>query len=87
MKITTENGFECTINEDSLQDPVLFRDMVKLQKGDVARLVDVVEGILGETGWDDLIAFAEKKNGKAKVPDMVEEFYAAMKMAGESKKK
>lgn len=87
MKVTTENGFKCEINEDNLQDPVLFRKLVKLQKGDYAEVIDVVEGIIGPTGWDDLAAFTEKKNGKAKVPDMMNEFYSAMKMAGENKKK
>lgn len=87
MKVTTENGFTCEIIEDNLQDPVIFKKLINLQKGRMEEIVDVIEGLFGPTGWDDLIKFTEKKNGKAKVPDMMEEFYAALKKAGENKKK
>ena len=86
-KVTTPNGFTCEINEDNLGDPVIFRKMVRLQKGDYSELIDVIEAVIGPSGWDDLTVFTQEKNGRARVADMVSEFYEAMKMAGDDKKK
>lgn len=86
MKIVTENGFECALDEDMLDDPDIFDDLVKIQRGDMSYLRDVVDGLLGSTGWDDLKEFSRNEKGKASLTRMTQEFMAVLKEANGAKK-
>lgn len=86
MKIKTDNGFECEINEDNLDDADLFEKMVAMQKGEMVHAVDVVNGMLGPDGWKNLKTFVKERTGRASLSGVMEEFYAVMKKAPESKK-
>lgn len=86
MKIVTENGFECTLDEEMLDDPDMFDCLVKIQRGDPSYLRDVVDGLLGNTGWDDLKEFSRNEKGKASMTRMTQEFMAVLKEANGAKK-
>lgn len=86
MQIITENGFECTLDEEMLDDPDLFVNLISIQKGDPSSLPDVVESLLGSDGWNSLKEFSKNEKGRASLTRMTQEFMAVLKEASGSKK-
>lgn len=86
MQIVTENGFECTLEEEMLDDPDLFVNLISIQKGDPSSLPDVVEALIGSNGWNDLKEFSRNEKGKASLTRMTQEFMAILKEASTAKK-
>lgn len=57
MKYTLKDGFEVSINEDSLNDWRFLTMLRKIDKGDTGLLVDVAEKMLG--GEDEVEKLAK----------------------------
>ena len=57
-----------------------------MQRGDTTYLVDVIDELLGEGGWDALAEFTKDEEGNESMRRMSEEFYAVLKTAAENSK-
>lgn len=79
-----KNGFEYSIDDDARDDWELLTAIREVDKGDTSAIVDVAEMLLGKEQLDKLVAHL-KKDGRAKVTDMVEAIYEILESNGEVK--
>lgn len=71
MKITTESGFSCEVNENALDDMRVFEALITMDEDGTAAFdklkatLFVLTNILGEKGKDSLYKFIEEREGRA----------------------
>lgn len=66
VKITTQSGYELSIDKDSMNDMELLEDLVELDKGNIAVLPDISSRLLGD-GKADVYSHIKKATGKNRV--------------------
>lgn len=64
------NGFECSVDENALDDWELFESICAVDKGDMTALPAIVEAFLGADQKAGLIAHIKAQKGKAGVSDI-----------------
>lgn len=91
MKIKTESGFECDINEKRLSDWRYIKAAAKMNEGNereiAVQLAFAVPFLLGEDGEKALMAYVEDKDGIIDSGRLVSEFLEVTQIAGEKVKK
>lgn len=86
MKAKLASGFEAEINEKNIESWEFLKAIRKVDKGDVAQIVDVAEMMLGsEEEVDRLADHLKETNGSATVEAMAEAIQELMNTANEVK--
>ena len=89
--ITTESGFKCKIDEDSLNDMRIFDAVVDLEEGDTLLQLKASKTLLtlllGEDQKEALYKHLEEKEGKAKIDSVGKELSDIFNKLKERKKK
>lgn len=73
LKGKTKSGFEYTIDENSLNDYRLVKDMAKLED-DPLKIVSVMERLLGSEQEEALCNHVADADGKVDITKITEEF-------------
>lgn len=90
MKIKTSGGFECEVNEEALGDWELVEKLIKVDKGDVSDLPDVMRDLLGDDGYEAAKNFVRTESGRVptvKITELFFEILASVRDTSEDKKK
>ena len=86
MKAKLASGFEAEINEENIESWEFLKAIRKVDKGDVAQIVDVAEMMLGsEEEVDRLAGHLKETKGSATVEAMAEAIQELMNTANEVK--
>lgn len=86
MKAKLASGFEAEINEKNIESWEFLKAIRKVDKGDVAQIVDVAEMMLGsEEEVDRLADHLKGTKGSATVEAMAEAIQELMNTANEVK--
>lgn len=70
MEVTLENGFECKIKKEALDDWELIENLREVDKGNVSAMVDVVPQLLGNEQAKALKDYLRDKNGRVSIEKM-----------------
>ena len=90
MKIKTSGGFECEVNEEALGDWELVEKLIKVDKGDVSDLPDVMRDLLGDDGYDAAKNHVRTESGRVptvKITELFFEVLASVRDTSDDKKK
>lgn len=82
MKSVTKSGFEFEIDDECLDDYELLEDLCEIDNGNNAKIVEVVDRILGKEQKDRLKDHLRGKNGRVtatKMGEAIEEIMKATK--------
>ena len=69
----TESGFEFQLEDEALDDYELIEELRKVDKGDIACIVDVVDRLLGKEQKEKLKEHLRKENGRVSASGMFDE--------------
>lgn len=91
VKITTDLGFECTIDKTNMDDMRILDALVDLQNGDkttqVIALRTILDRLLGPTQKEALYKYLEEKLGRASTGAVNEALLDIFNKIGETGKK
>lgn len=83
MKITTADGFVCSVSEDALGDWEMVEKMVDIQKGDVSLLREVMEDLLEGDGYADAKNHVRTEKGRVPTERLISLFFEILTKARE----
>ena len=74
MKITTEAGFVCDLNEDVLGDWEVTEKLIEVEKGNISLLPGVLIDMLGEEDYQRAKDFVRNDKGRVQTEDIMKLF-------------
>lgn len=86
MRIETESGFSCEINNEALNDWEVVEKLVDAQGGDYAAMIDVLRDIIGTEGYNAAKDHVRADNGRVPADKIQTLFFEILTAAGKVNK-
>lgn len=71
MQIVLNNGFECEVTAENLNDWDLLENLRKVDKGDISPLPDVALSLIGKDQTEALKNYLRTENGRVPMDGMI----------------